>query len=62
MQTGGGGSYRAPVESEAFKSLMTKRPDAHSVMHTVEKGENLTRIAKKYGVTVELIRDRKSVV
>ena len=44
------------MESEAFKSLMTKRPDAHSVMHTVEKGENLTRIAKKYGVTVELIR------
>lgn len=46
----------AAVESEAFKSLMSKAIDAHSSVHTVAKGDNLTRLSKKYGVPGELIQ------
>ena len=43
-------------QTPAFSAMFSPEPDAHSVMHTVVKGDNLTRIAKKYGSTVELIQ------
>jgi lipoprotein-anchoring transpeptidase ErfK/SrfK len=45
-----------PLETPAFKALFLPGADAHSVIHEVKSGENLTQISKKYRVTIELIQ------
>lgn len=49
-------SSQAPIETPAFKALFLSEADAHSLIHEVKSGENLTLISKKYRVTVELIQ------
>lgn len=44
------------MEAPDFKQLLSKSSDTHSTVHEVQKGDNLTRLAKKYGMTAELIR------
>ncbi len=50
----------APVQTSAdtpaFKALLSSSPDAHSALYEIQKGDNLTKIAKKNGVTVDLIK------
>ncbi len=45
-----------PTETAAFKEMMGPAPDAHSLMVEIKPGDNLTKIAKKHGVTPEMIR------
>ncbi len=47
-----------PVSSETplMKSFLSPVPDERSVMIQVQRGDNLSRISKKYNVTVDLIK------
>lgn len=49
-------SELSATEGPLFKSLFSKEPDAHSLVHEVKAGENLTLISRKYGVTVGIIK------
>ena len=44
------------AETSAFKEMTSPVPDTHSVFYEVKPGDNLTAIAKKHGVTPEMIR------
>jgi lipoprotein-anchoring transpeptidase ErfK/SrfK len=44
------------TETALFKTAFSPQPDAVSVIHTVIKGDNLTKIGKKYSVTPDLIK------
>ena len=39
-----------------FKTFLSSKPDAHSLIQEVKSGDTLTSIAKKYHVTVDIIR------
>ena len=45
-----------PTETAAFKEMMSPAADAHSLMVEIKPGDNLTKIAKKNGVTPDFIR------
>ncbi|MDO4320229.1 MAG: LysM peptidoglycan-binding domain-containing protein [Bacteroidales bacterium] len=45
-----------PVASTKSKSKDNKQQAATTTTHKVRKGENLSKIAKKYGVTIEALR------
>ena len=44
------------IETAAFKSFISKAPDAHSLIHEVKSGDTLTAISKKHKVGIDLIR------
>ena len=46
----------ASVETPAFKTLFSKEPDRFSVIYKVQRGDNLTRIARKFGKTADLVK------
>lgn len=52
----GQSSAAFPVETAAFKEMISPVPDARSVIYEVRPGDNLTTIAKKHGVTPDFIR------
>ncbi len=45
-----------PVANEAVRAVADREPQADSSAHVVQVGENLTTIAKKYGVTIQALR------
>ena len=45
-----------PTETAAFKETMSPASDAHSLRVEIKPGDNLTKIAKRYGVTPDLLR------
>jgi len=44
------------AETPLFKALMSAQADPHSMVYEVKRGDNLTSIAKKNGVTADLIK------
>ena len=46
----------SPVETEAWKTFLSPKPDLNSIVHQVKSGDNLTNLSKKYHVTVDWIR------
>lgn len=50
-----------PTESAAFKEMITVSPDAHSLIYEIKPGDNLTKIAKKHGVTPDMVRKVNSI-
>ena len=49
-------SIPAAVETEAFRKVFSPEADAHSAVYEVAPGDNLTKIGKKNGVAVGLIK------
>lgn len=47
--------YRAPSESSGTQQVQTTKNTGKDVYHTVQKGEWLLKIAKKYNITLEWI-------
>lgn len=45
-----------PTETAAFKEMMSPAPDTHSLMIEIKPGDNLTKIAKKHGMTPDILR------
>ncbi len=45
-----------PVETPAFKALVSPGADVHSALYEVKRGDNLTVISKRHNVTVDLIK------
>ena len=43
-------------ETPAFKAILSAQPDVHSVIHEVKAGDNLTKLARQYKTTAELIK------
>ena len=44
------------TETPEFKAFLSAKPDAHSLIHEVKSRDTLTSVAKKYRVTVDIIR------
>ena len=44
------------VETPLFKSLFSPEPDKYSVIYEVKRGDNLTKIARKFDKTAALIK------
>ncbi len=49
-------SPAAALETPLFQQFLSPKPDAHSLVYEVRPGDNLTRIARKNGVTADLIQ------
>lgn len=45
-----------PTETAAFKEMMSPAPDAHSLFYEIRPGDNLTKIAKRHGVTPDMVQ------
>ena len=43
-------------ETALFKTFLSSQSDEHSVVYEIKSGDNLANIAKKHGVTVDLIK------
>lgn len=55
-KTANAAALTSSLETEAFRALFSKAPDAQSTVYTVKSGDNFTLIAKKHGVTIDLIK------
>lgn len=54
----------SPAKASAQKKAKTQKseqPKPKATTHTVRKGENLSKIAKRYGVSVQAIRDANNI-
>ena len=44
------------VETPLFATLLSPQADAHSVVYEVQPGDNLTKISRKYHVTIDILK------
>ena len=55
---------QVPISSETplFKSLVSARPDVHSTLYEVKRGDHLTSISKRFKTTAECLKKINALV